>query len=197
MNVILLEKIGRLGELGDTTNVKSGYARNFLFPQGKAIPATKENLEQFEQRKTELQAVHNTKVADAQARAKKVDGVSLTIEVNASDEGKLFGSVGTKDIADALNTKTGSDITKSEVHMPHGVIRDLGDFELSLDLGYDVQALISVSITGLTSGAGVTDDGSIIEEIDEAEDETQSEGKTDGQEVPSPEDTDVEESTET
>jgi large subunit ribosomal protein L9 len=197
MNVILLEKIGRLGELGDTTNVKSGYARNFLFPQGKAIPATKENLEQFEQRKTELQAAHNTKVADAQARAKKVDGVSLTIEVNASDEGKLFGSVGTKDIADALNTKTGSDITKSEVHMPHGVIRDLGDFELSLDLGYDVQALISVSIIGLTSGAGVTDDGSIIEEIDEAEDETQSEGKTDGQEVPSPEDTDVEESTET
>jgi len=197
MNVILLEKIGRLGELGDTTNVKSGYARNFLFPQGKAIPATKENLEQFEQRKTELQAAHNTKVADAQARAKKVDGVSLTIEVNASDEGKLFGSVGTKDIADALNTKTGSDITKSEVHMPHGVIRDLGDFELSLDLGYDVQALISVSIIGLTSGAGVTDDGSIIEEIDEAEDETQSEGKTDGEEVPSPEDTDVEESTET
>jgi large subunit ribosomal protein L9 len=197
MNVILLEKIGRLGELGDTTNVKSGYARNFLFPQGKAIPATKENLEQFEQRKAELQAAHNTKVADAQARAKKVDGVSLTIEVNASDEGKLFGSVGTKDIADALNTKTGSDITKSEVHMPHGVIRDLGDFELSLDLGYDVQALISVSITGLTSGAGVTDDGSIIEEIDEAEDETQSEGKTDGQEDPSPEDTDVEESTET
>ncbi len=197
MNVILLEKIGRLGELGDTTNVKSGYARNFLFPQGKAIPATKENLEQFEQRKTELQAAHNTKVADAQARAKKVDGVSLTIEVNASDEGRLFGSVGTKDIADALNTKTGSDITKSEVHMPHGVIRDLGDFELSLDLGYDVQALISVSIIGLTSGAGVTDDGSIIEEIDEAEDETQSEGKTDGEEVPSPEDTDVEESTET
>ena len=197
MNVILLEKIGRLGELGDTTNVKSGYARNFLFPQGKAIPATKENLEQFEQRKTELQAAHNTKVAEAQARAKKVDGVSLTIEVNASDEGKLFGSVGTKDIADALNTKTGSDITKSEVHMPHGVIRDLGDFELSLDLGYDVQALISVSIIGLTSGAGVTDDGSIIEEIDEAEDETQSEGKTDGEEVPSPEDTDVEESTET
>ena len=197
MNVILLEKIGRLGELGDTTNVKSGYARNFLFPQGKAIPATKENLEQFEQRKTELQAAHNTKVADAQARAKKVDGVSLNIEVNASDEGKLFGSVGTRDIADALNTKTGSDITKSEVHMPHGVIRDLGDFELSLDLGYDVQALISVSVIGLTSGAGVTDDGSIIEEIDEAEDETQSEGKTDGQEVPSPEDTDVEESTET
>ena len=86
MNVILLEKIGKLGEIGETANVKSGYARNFLFPKGKAIPATKDNLEHFEQRKAELLAAHNEKVAEAQKRAEKVKGLSLTIEVNASDE---------------------------------------------------------------------------------------------------------------
>jgi len=169
MNVILLEKIGKLGEIGDTASVKSGYARNFLFPQGKAIPATKENLADFEQRKAELMAAHNEKVGHAQARAEKVNGVSIAIEVNASDEGKLFGSVGTRDIADAVNAKAGSDITKAEVLMPHGVIRDLGDYEIGLDLGYDVHATISVSVSGLQSAAGVTADGSIIEEIDEAE----------------------------
>jgi large subunit ribosomal protein L9 len=172
MNVILLEKIGRLGELGDTATVKSGYARNFLFPQGKAIPATKENLDQFEQRRGELQAAHNSKIAIAQDRAKKVDGLNLTIQVNASDEGKLFGSVGTRDVADAINAKAGSDIAKAEVQMPHGLIRDLGDFEVSIDLGYEVQASISVSIVGLESGAGVTDDGSIIGGVEEADDQS-------------------------
>jgi len=186
MNVILLEKIGKLGELGDTANVKSGYARNFLFPQGKEIPATKENVEQFEQRKAELQAVHSTKVADAQARANKVNGVSITIEVNASDEGKLFGSVGTRNVADAVNAKTGGDITKAEVQMPHGVIRDLGDFELSLDLGYDVHASISVSVIGSQSGVGVTDDGSIIDEIEKAEDESIAEGDAEKRAEPDP-----------
>ena len=172
MNVILLEKIGRLGELGDTANVKSGYARNFLFPQGKAIPATKENLDQFEQRRGELQAAHNSKIANAQDRAKKVDGLNLTIQVNASDEGKLFGSVGTRDVAEAINAKAGSDIAKAEVQMPHGVIRDLGEFEVSIDLGYEVQASISVSVVGLESEVGVTDDGSVIEGVDEADDQS-------------------------
>ena len=103
MNVILLEKIGKLGEIGETANVKSGYARNFLFPKGKAIPATKDNLEHFEQRKAELLAAHNEKVAEAQKRAEKVKGLSLTIEVNASDEGKLFGSVGTREILSLIH----------------------------------------------------------------------------------------------
>ena len=179
MNVILLEKIGRLGELGDTANVKSGYARNFLFPQGKAIPATKENLDQFEQRRGELQAAHNSKIANAQDRAKKVDGLNLTIQVNASDEGKLFGSVGTRDVADAINAKAGSDIAKAEVQMPHGVIRDLGEFEVSIDLGYEVQASISVSIVGLESEVEVTDDGSIIEGVDEADDHSDLDVTTD------------------
>ena len=169
MNVILLEKIGKLGEIGDTANVKAGYARNFLFPQRKAIPATKENLSEFDQRKAELMAAHDSKVGAAQDRAKKVEGASLRIEVNASDEGKLFGSVGTRDIVQALNSKTGSDIAKSEILMPHGVIRELGDYEITLDLGNDIHAAIKVTVAGLQSAADVSDDGSIIQEIDEAE----------------------------
>lgn len=164
MNVILLEKIGNLGEIGETANVKAGFARNFLFPQGKAIPATKQNLAEFEERKADLIAAHNEKVAAAQARCSKVEGATLRIEVNASDEGKLFGSVGTKDIADALNEANDSDIAKSEVLMPHGVIRELGDYELDLDLGFDVTTTITVSVVGLQSEADVSADGSIIEE---------------------------------
>lgn len=169
MNVILLEKIGKLGEIGDTAIVKAGYARNFLFPKGKAIPATKANLAEFEERKADLLAAHNEKVAASQARAAKVEGASLTIEVNASDEGKLFGSVGTREIADALNAQAGSDVSKSEVLMPHGVIRELGTTELTIDLGHDVAAQITVNVVGLQSAADVSADGSIIEEVDESE----------------------------
>ena len=169
MNVILLEKIGKLGEIGDTASVKAGYARNFLFPKGKAIPATKANLAEFEERKADLLAAHNVKVAASQARAAKVEGASLTIEVNASDEGKLFGSVGTREIADALNAQAGSDVSKAEVLMPHGVIRELGTTELTIDLGHDVAAQITVNVVGLQSAAGVSADGSIIEEVDESE----------------------------
>ena len=168
MNVILLERIGNLGEIGDTAKVKSGYARNFLFPRGKAIPATPENLANFESRKADLLAAHNEKIAVAQGRAAKVEGVTISIEVNASDEGRLFGSVGTRDIAEAVNAKTGSDVEKSEVLMPHGVIRDVGEYEIELDLGYDVSATVTVSVVGSQS-AGVSADGSIIEEIDAAE----------------------------
>jgi large subunit ribosomal protein L9 len=169
MNVILLEKIGKLGGIGDTASVKSGYARNFLFPQGKAIPATQTNLKDFDHRRTELLAAHDEHIASAQTRAKKVDGSSLRIEVNASDEGRLFGSVGTRDIADALNAQFGSDLAKSEVSLPNGVIRELGEYEIVLDLGYDVGASISLAVVELAVAAGVSDDGSIIEEIDEVE----------------------------
>ena len=171
MNVILLEKIGKLGEIGDTASVKAGYARNFLFPKGKAIPATKANLAEFEERKADLLAAHNEKVAASQARAAKVEGASLTIEVNASDEGKLFGSVGTREIADALNAQAGSDVSKAEVLMPYGVIRELGTTELTIDLGHDVAAQITVSVVGLQSAADVSADGNIIEEADESESE--------------------------
>ena len=134
MNVILLEKIGKLGEIGDTASVKSGYARNFLFPKGKAIPATQTNLKDFDQRRAELLAAHDTHISTAQARAAKVNGSSLRIEVNASDEGKLFGSVGTRDIAEALNAQLGSDLVKSEVLLPNGVIRELGEVQIALYL---------------------------------------------------------------
>ena len=169
MNVILLEKIGKLGEIGDTASVKSGYARNFLFPQGKAIPATKANLTEFEGRKTELLAKYDAKVAESQRRAKLVNGVSLSIEVNASDEGHLFGSVGTREIADAVNALAGSDIAKREVLLPNGAIRELGAIEVALDLGHDIRATISLAVVGLKSAAGVSEDGSIIEEIDQRE----------------------------
>ena len=182
MNVILLEKIGKLGEIGETANVKSGYARNFLFPKGKAIPATRDNLEHFEQRKTDLLAAHNEKVAETQKRAQKVKGLSLTIEVNASDEGKLFGSVGTREIAEAINAKSGADIAKSEVQMPHGPIRDLGDYEITLDLGFDVDAPIAVSVVSLRSGAEITDDGSVIEEIEGSEEAAEISGSEEKEE---------------
>ena len=169
MNVILLEKIGKLGEIGDTASVKSGYARNFLFPQGKAIPATKANLTEFEGRKTELLAKYDAKVAESQRRAKLVNGVSLSIEVNASDEGHLFGSVGTREIADAVNALAGSDIAKREVLLPNGAIRELGAIEVALDLGHDIRATISLAVVSLKSAAGVSEDGSIIEEIDQRE----------------------------
>lgn len=169
MNVILLEKIGNLGNIGETANVKAGFARNFLFPQGKAIPATKNNLADFEGRRAELLAAHDKHVAAAQKRKAKVDGATLNIEVNASDEGKLFGSVGTKDIADAINAQVGSDISKSEVELPNGAIRELGSFEVVLNLGYEVNASITVSVAGLGAAVAVTADGSLIEEIDQAE----------------------------
>lgn len=169
MNVILLEKLGKLGQIGDTASVKAGYARNYLFPQGKAIAATKSNLEHFETRRADLMAAHDSHVAVSQTRAKVVDGAVLDIEVNASDEGHLFGSVGTKEVADALNAQAGSDLTKSEVLMPTGVIRELGSYELALDMGYDVVAHVTVNVASQKSASGVSDDGNMIEEIDEAE----------------------------
>lgn len=145
MNVILLEKVGRLGSVGDTASVRPGYARNFLFPSGKAVPATKNNLADFETRRAELLAAHNEKVAEAQARAAKLKELRVAISVNAGDEGKLFGSVGTRDIADAVNA-TGAEITKAEVRLPNGAIREVGEWEVTIDLGYEVEEVITVAV---------------------------------------------------
>ena len=169
MNVILLEKMANLGDIGDTATVKSGFARNFLFPKGKAIPASKTNLAEFEGRRAELMAAHNANVAAAQKRHAVVDGAALSLQVNASDEGKLFGSVGTQNIADALNEQCGSEIVKAEVLLPNGVIRELGNYEVVLDLGYEVTATITLAVQGLDAAAGVSDDGNLIEEIIESE----------------------------
>ncbi len=170
MNVILLEKIGKLGGIGDTADVKSGYARNFLFPQGKALPATKANIEQFEERRADLMAAHNEKVAEMQKRAENVKGLEIVMEVNSSDEGRLFGSVGTKDIADAINAKVGSDLTKAEVLLPHGVIRALGDYKVAIDFGYDVGTTVSISVVRTHSDANNSGDGS-IEDLDNESDD--------------------------
>lgn len=146
MNVILLEKVGKLGGVGDSAAVKSGYARNFLFPKGKAIPATKTNLANFESRRAELLAAHNAKVATAQARAAKLKELRITIAVNAGEEGKLFGSIGTRDIADAINAAVDSDVDKSEVRLPHGAIREVGEYELTIDVGYEVEEVITLAV---------------------------------------------------
>ncbi len=146
MNVILLDKIANLGSLGDQVAVKSGYARNFLFPQGKAVPATKENVELFEQRRADYEAKLADQLAAAQARAEKVNALeSVTIASKAGDEGKLFGSIGTRDIADAI-TAAGVEVKKSEVLMPNGTLRDVGEFEIELHLHADVFANITVKV---------------------------------------------------
>ena len=146
MNVILLDKIANLGSLGDQVAVKSGYARNFLFPQGKAVPATKENVELFEQRRADYEAKLADQLAAAQARAEKVNALeSVTIASKAGDEGKLFGSIGTRDIADAI-TAAGVEVKKSEVLMPNGTLREVGEFETELHLHADVFANITVKV---------------------------------------------------
>lgn len=147
MNVILLEKIRNLGDLGDSVTVAAGYGRNFLIPQGKAVPATKENIQHFEERRAELQAAADEKLAKAQARAEQLAGLTVTIAANAGDEGKLFGSVGTADIADAV-TAQGVELQKKEVRMPEGAIRQTGEFTFEVHLHPEVEANIKVIVVG-------------------------------------------------
>jgi large subunit ribosomal protein L9 len=146
MNIILLDKIANLGSLGDQVSVKSGYARNFLFPQSKAVPATKSNIELFEQRRAEYEAKLAEHLAAAEARAEKLNALDpVVIESKAGDEGKLFGSIGTRDIADAV-TAAGVEVQKSEVLMPHGTIREVGEFDIELNLHADVFANIKLQV---------------------------------------------------
>ena len=146
MEIILLDKIANLGGLGDKVTVKSGYARNFLFPQGKAVPATKANLEKFEARRAELEAKIAEELTAAEARAEKVQGLGeVTIAAPAGDEGKLFGSVGTRDIADAI-TAAGVEVSKAEVKLPTGTLRETGEFEIDLQFHSDVMTSIKLII---------------------------------------------------
>ena len=146
MQVILLDKIGHLGTLGDTVNVKSGYARNFLIPQGKAVMATKANVEMFETRRAELEAKVAEVLASAQARADKLNALeAVVIASKAGDEGKLFGSIGTRDIADAI-TAAGVEVTKSEVRLPEGVLRTTGEFEIQVQLHAEVFAAVKLQV---------------------------------------------------
>ena len=145
MNVILLEKIGNLGDLGDEVSVKPGFARNYLLPQGKAVTADDENRTVFEGRRAELEASANEKLAEANTRAEKLVDKELSIAVKSGEEGRLYGSVGTQNIADAL-TAEGIPVERSEIRMPEGVIRVLGDYEIAIQLHTDVTAQIKVVV---------------------------------------------------
>lgn len=145
MQVILLERVGKLGDLGDEISVKSGYGRNFLIPFGKAVPATKDNVAQFELRRAELEAAAAAKKAAAEERASKLNEMTVTISTTAGDEGKLFGSIGTRDIADAI-TAAGAEVSKSEVRLPEGVIREVGEFEIAIQLHNDVTATVKLAV---------------------------------------------------
>lgn len=146
MEIILLDKIANLGGLGDTVTVKSGYARNFLFPQGKAVPATKANVEKFEARRTELEAKIADQFAAAEARAAKLTELGeVTIAAPAGDEGKLFGSVGTRDISDAI-TAAGVEVSKAEVKLPTGTLRETGEFDIDIQLHSEVTTSVKLII---------------------------------------------------
>ena len=146
MEIILLENVGNLGVLGDKVDVKPGYGRNFLIPQGKAVPATEDNVARFEARRAELEAAAAASLEAAQERAAAVECLEgVSIAATAGEEGKLFGSVGTRDIADAV-TAAGVSVDKSEVRLPEGVIRELGDYEVMLQLHGNVAVSIAVAV---------------------------------------------------
>lgn len=146
MEVILLENIGNLGALGDTVDVKPGYGRNFLIPQGKAVPATQDNVAKFETRRAELEAVAAETLAAAQARGEALSALeAVNIAATAGEEGKLFGSVGTRDIAEAL-TAAGCEVDKSEVRLPEGVIRELGEYEIIIQVHAEVSSSVAIHI---------------------------------------------------
>jgi large subunit ribosomal protein L9 len=137
MEVILLDKVGKLCNIGDKVAVKAGYGRNFLLPQGKAVAATATNVAEFETRRAELEATAAAKKAEADARAAKLAELTVTIAANAGDEGKLFGSIGTRDIADAI-TAAGVEVAKSEVRLPQGALREVGQFDIDIQLHAEV-----------------------------------------------------------
>ncbi|WP_297529560.1 50S ribosomal protein L9 [Thiohalobacter sp.] len=145
MEVILLEKVANLGNLGDKVKVRPGYGRNFLIPQGKATPATPENVARFEARRAELEKAAAEALAAAEARRDALEGFAVEIAAKAGDEGKLFGSVGTSDIARAL-TEAGHPVERHEVRLPEGPFRTTGEFDVQLHLHTDVEATVKLTI---------------------------------------------------
>ena len=145
MKVVLKERVENLGVLGDIVNVKPGYARNFLIPFGKAVQATEANIVTFEKQKAELEKAEAQRFEAAQAKAEEISNKEFIILAKAGDGGKLFGSVGTKEVADAV-TEAGIEVEKSQVRMPEGVIRSIGEFELSVHLYTNIDATIKVIV---------------------------------------------------
>ncbi len=146
MEVILLEKIGKLGDIGDKANVKAGFGRNFLIPQGKAVFATEKNITEFELRRAELEAQAADKLSQAKARSAKLQEIgSITISAIAGDEGKLFGSVGARELEDAI-AAAGGDVTKNEISLPEGAFRQIGEFTVDIQLHSDITETLAVVI---------------------------------------------------
>jgi large subunit ribosomal protein L9 len=146
MQVILKEKVENLGVLGDIVNIKPGYARNFLIPYGKAVQATEANIKVFESQKAELQKAEKARFAAAVVAAEGIKDKEYTIPAKAGEGGKLFGSIGTAEVAEAVSAASGQAIEKSQVRMPEGVIRSTGEFELTVHLYTDVDAGIKVKV---------------------------------------------------
>lgn len=145
MQVILLQRVVNLGKLGETVDVKAGYGRNYLIPQGKALPATEANLAKFEARRAELEALEAEELSAANARAEALADVNVIMRAKSGDEGKLFGSIGARDIADAL-TKSGLEVDRSEVKMPEGAFRQIGEYKVTIQLHHDIGTDILVTI---------------------------------------------------
>ncbi len=145
MNVILMERVQNLGDLGDQVSVKAGYGRNFLIPQGKAVSANKENVAKFEERRAELEKAAAEKLAAAEVRKTALEALAITITHQAGEEGKLFGSVGTHDIADAIAT-AGAEVSRAEIRLSEGSLRQVGDYDVSVELHSDVVATVKLSV---------------------------------------------------
>jgi len=145
MELILLQKVQNLGDLGDLVKVKSGFGRNYLVPQGKAAPATKDNLAQFEARRAEFEAAAKARLGEAEARQSGLAEVVVEITANASEEGKLYGSIGPREVASAVSA-LGHEITKSEVIMGEGPIRTVGEFDVVVQLHADVDSIVKVIV---------------------------------------------------
>lgn len=145
MDIILLEKVPNLGNLGDKVTVRPGYGRNFLIPKGKAVAASEAKLKEFEARRAELEKKAADDLAQAEARAEKIGSLELAITQKAGEEGRLYGSIGTRDIADAA-TAAGVEIAKSEVRMPGGPIRHTGEHQIQVQLHGDVVAILNLKV---------------------------------------------------
>ena len=149
MQVILLEKVINLGGLGDVVKVKDGYARNFLIPKGKAKRATEANLKEFEGRRAELEAAQAAQLAEAQAAAEKINGLMLQVTRKAGVDGRLFGSVTTYDIAEALSAQ-GHEVERGAIRLPQGPLKAIGDHQVEIALHSDAHATVTVSVLGET-----------------------------------------------
>ncbi len=154
MRVILQQEVTNLGKVGDQVTVRPGYGRNYLLPQGMALTATKKNIADFELRRAELEKAAAEVLAAAKLRAEKLSELEILIKSQAGDEGKLFGSIGPRDIADAINEKGGKkslDIAKKEVIMPEGPIRQTGEYNISIKLHSEVTTIVKVKIVAETA----------------------------------------------